>query len=98
MSLSDAIDTAIRGVEVPAPVLEAAFGEVMDGEASPVRITALLVALRCKGETVGEIVAAATALRARAVSVPATLRFRRWFILGSFRLPRSVAAFPGSWS
>ncbi len=74
MSLSDAIDTAIRGVEVPAPVLEAAFGEVMDGEASPVQITALLVALRCKGETVGEIVAAATALRARAVSVPSPNR------------------------
>jgi anthranilate phosphoribosyltransferase len=70
VSLCDAIDAAIRGAEVPAPVLEAAFGQIMDGEASPVQIAALLVALRCKGETVGEIVAAATAMRARAVTAP----------------------------
>jgi anthranilate phosphoribosyltransferase len=72
VSLRAAIDAAIRGVEVPGEVLETAFGEIMDGKASPVEITALLTALRCKGETVDEIVAAAKALRARAVTVPIT--------------------------
>jgi anthranilate phosphoribosyltransferase len=68
--LRAAIDAAISGVEVPGEVLETAFGEIMDGKASPVEIAALLVGLRCKGETVSEIVAAAKALRARAVTAP----------------------------
>ena len=63
MSLARAIEHAIAGEEVPGGVLEAAFGEIVDGAASPVGIAALLVALRMKGETVGEIVAAARALR-----------------------------------
>ncbi len=67
MSLRDAIVAAVAGEEVPGPVLEAAFGDVADGKASPVEIAALLVALRTKGETVGEIVATARALRSRAV-------------------------------
>ena len=69
MSLREAIDAAVRGDEVPPAALEAAFGEIMDGKATPVGIAALLVALRTKGETVNEIVAAARALRARAVTV-----------------------------
>jgi anthranilate phosphoribosyltransferase len=70
VSLRAAIDAAITGAEVPGAVLETAFGEIMDGKASPVQIAALLIALRCKGETVSEIVAAAKALRARAVTAP----------------------------
>jgi anthranilate phosphoribosyltransferase len=70
MSLRDAIETALRGDEVPAAVLEAAFGEVADGKATPVEIAGLLVALRAKGESVAEIVAAARALRARALRGP----------------------------
>jgi anthranilate phosphoribosyltransferase/anthranilate synthase/phosphoribosyltransferase len=66
VSLRRAIETACAGREVPGEQLEAAFGEIMDGEASPVQCAALLVALRTRGETVGEIVAAARALRARA--------------------------------
>jgi len=66
MSLQHALETAVRGEPVPAGVVEAAFGEIMDGKASPVAIAGLLVALRAKGETVEEIVAAARALRARA--------------------------------
>ncbi len=71
MSLRDAIRAASAREEVPAALLEAAFGEIMDGKASPVGIAALLVALRTKGETVGEITAAARALRARAVTATA---------------------------
>ena len=66
MSVSQAIATAVSGAEVPADQLEAAFGSIMDGEATPAQIAALLVALRTKGETVAEIVATARALRARA--------------------------------
>jgi anthranilate phosphoribosyltransferase len=62
-----AIATAMQGSEVPAAVLDAAFAEIMDGKATAAQMAGLLVALRCKGETVGEIVAAAKALRSRAV-------------------------------
>jgi anthranilate phosphoribosyltransferase len=68
MSLAQAISTAVSGAEVPSDQLESAFGAIMDGEATPVQIAALLVALRTKGETVGEIVATARALRARAAT------------------------------
>ncbi len=68
MSLHQAIEVAVQGDEVPGAVLEAAFGEIMDGKATPVGIAALLVALRAKGETVDEIVATARAMRARAVT------------------------------
>jgi anthranilate phosphoribosyltransferase len=70
MSLRAAVDAAVAGEEVPAPILEAAFGEIMEGKASETLVAALLVALHVKGETVGEIVAAAKALRARAVTAP----------------------------
>jgi anthranilate phosphoribosyltransferase len=63
MSLERAIAAAARGDEVPAAELEAAFEEIARGAASPVRIAALLVALRTKGETTREIAAAARALR-----------------------------------
>lgn len=57
--------------------LGAAFGEIMDGEATPASVGGLLVGLRMKGETVDEIVAVAKALRARAttasVSDPRTI-------------------------
>jgi len=74
MSLRKAIHEAVAGHEVPAPLLEAAFGEIMAGEAGEAQIAALLVALRTKGETVGEIVAAARALRAHADRGPADVR------------------------
>ena len=67
MSLADALATAVSGSEVPSDELESAFGEIMDGKASPVQVAALLTALRTRGETVGEIVAAARAMRSRAV-------------------------------
>jgi anthranilate phosphoribosyltransferase len=70
MSLERAIAAAARGDEVPAAELEAAFEAIARGEASPVRIAALLVALRTKGETVAEIAAAARALRRFAETAP----------------------------
>lgn len=65
-----ALEHAVRGEAVPAAVLDAAFGEIMDGKATPVGTAALLVAMRTRGESVAEIVAAARALRARAEQPP----------------------------
>jgi len=70
VSLGMAIAAAMEGSEVPGPILEAAFFEIMDGKASAVQMAGLLIALRCKGETVGEIVTVAKALRSRAVMAP----------------------------
>lgn len=69
--VKQAIALAAEGREVPGPVLEAAFGEIMGGDATPAQIAALLVALRVKGETVDEIVATARALRAVATTAVA---------------------------
>jgi anthranilate phosphoribosyltransferase len=70
VSVADAIAVAAAGQEVPVAMLEAAFDEIARGAASPVRIAALLVALRTKGETVAEIAAAARALRRHAETAP----------------------------
>lgn len=71
MSVREATRVAVARQEVPAAMLEAAFGEIVDGAATPVTIAALLVALRTKGETPGEIAAAARALRSRATTATA---------------------------
>jgi len=72
MSLREAIALASSGQDVPPAVLEAGFGEIMDGKATPAQIAGLLIALRTKGETVAEIVAAARALQARATTTTAS--------------------------
>ncbi len=70
MSLVAALECALEGREVPAALLEAAFGTIMDGVAGEAQIAALLVALRAKGETTGEIAALARVLRSRAETAP----------------------------
>jgi anthranilate phosphoribosyltransferase len=70
VSVREALERAVQGEEVPAPLLAAAFDEIADAKAAPAAVAGLLVALRMRGETVAEIVAAARALRARAVSTP----------------------------
>ena len=49
----------------------AAMGSVMDGEATPAQLAALLVALRMRGEAVEELAGFATAMRERVVRVDA---------------------------
>ena len=64
----DALRTAIRriaaGETLEAPEASAAFQQVMSGAASPAQIAALLVGLRVRGETAGEVAGAAQAMRA----------------------------------
>lgn len=50
---------------------EQAFGLIMSGAATPAQIAALLVSLRMRGETVDEISAAVSVIRARALPVRA---------------------------
>ncbi|SDE92590.1 anthranilate phosphoribosyltransferase [Limimaricola pyoseonensis] len=50
---------------------EAAFSILFDGDATPAQMAAFLVTLRMRGETVPEIAAAATVMRARCLKVEA---------------------------
>ncbi len=63
--LAESIKRLVARESLSAEDSAAAFGAIMDGEASPAQIAALLVSLRMKGETVPEILGAARAMRAR---------------------------------
>lgn len=67
-AIRTAIETLVARRSLDPDDLGLAFGEIMDGEATPATAAGLLVALRMKGETVEEIVAVAKALRARATT------------------------------
>ncbi|MDT8450522.1 MAG: anthranilate phosphoribosyltransferase, partial [Wenzhouxiangellaceae bacterium] len=68
-----AIQTAIaevsRGRDVSGALMQEAMHQIMAGKATPAQIAGLLVGLAVKGETVGEIVAAATVMRELASGV-----------------------------
>jgi anthranilate phosphoribosyltransferase len=70
MTIKDAIAAALRREDLSADAMAAVFGEIMDGRATPAQIGGLLVALRAKGETVDELIGAATAMRTRAQPLP----------------------------
>ncbi len=50
---------------------EAAFGIIMEGEATPAQIAGLLMAMRVRGETVPELTGAVRAMRARMITIEA---------------------------
>jgi anthranilate phosphoribosyltransferase len=66
MELGQAIARALERHDLSAEDMATVVGRIMDGQATPAQIGAFLVALRAKGETVDEVVGAATAMRARA--------------------------------
>jgi anthranilate phosphoribosyltransferase len=73
--MSDQVRTALAAV-VDGKTLSLddardAMGSVMDGEATPALLAALLVALRMRGETVDELAGFATAMRERVLRVHA---------------------------
>ncbi len=59
------------GETLPAADAEDAFGIIMSGEATPAQIAGLLMAMRVRGETVGELTGAVRAMRARMLAVEA---------------------------
>ena len=69
--VSRAIGLLAERRDLPASLASQAFAQLMAGEATPVQTTALLVALRVKGETASELEGAALALRAAMVRVDA---------------------------
>jgi anthranilate phosphoribosyltransferase len=62
-----------RGESLSHAEAEAAFGVVMDGEATPAQIGGMLMAMRARGETVPELTGAVSALRSRMarIEIPA---------------------------
>lgn len=63
--IAHAIKRIVDGQDLGRDEMRAVFGDVMDGRASDVQKSALLIALRMKGETPEEITGAAEAMRAR---------------------------------
>ena len=62
-ALAHAIQQLASGASLDRESSVAAFGAIMQGEASPVQMAALLMGLRAKGETGAEVAGAALALR-----------------------------------
>ncbi|PYQ32297.1 MAG: anthranilate phosphoribosyltransferase [Acidobacteria bacterium] len=63
--ISEAIKKLVERQDLDRQEMHAVFGEMMDGKASDVQKSALLIALRMKGETAEEITGAAMAMRER---------------------------------
>ncbi|HEY3299680.1 MAG TPA: anthranilate phosphoribosyltransferase [Methylophilaceae bacterium] len=63
MVFKDALNQVLSRQDLSHAQMLAVMQQVMAGELTPVQISALLIALRMKGETVDEIAAAATVMR-----------------------------------
>jgi anthranilate phosphoribosyltransferase len=66
-----ALAAVIDGTTLTMDQAHAAMGAVMDGDATPAQLAALLVALRMRGETIEELAGFAAAMRDRVVHVDA---------------------------
>lgn len=66
-----ALAAVVEGRTLSVDEARAAMGAVMDGEATPAQLAALLVALRMRGETVEELAGFASAMRDRVLRVEA---------------------------
>ncbi|MEE8408489.1 MAG: anthranilate phosphoribosyltransferase, partial [Myxococcota bacterium] len=72
--LSQHLNRLIAGDSLTEEQMVSAIGCIMDGEATPAQIAALLVALRIKGESIAEISGAARAMRQRMTRIDVTRR------------------------
>ena len=71
MDFKSILALAADGHEFNRQEAECAFDIIMSGDATPSQIGAFLMSLRMRGETVTEIAAAATVMRAKALRVAA---------------------------
>ena len=69
MPLREYIRLAVEGTHLSREQAAAAIDRMLEGNAPPVQMSALLVALRMKGETPDEVAGAAQAMRGRAARV-----------------------------
>jgi anthranilate phosphoribosyltransferase len=69
--IKEAIDKAVRKIDLREAEMMAAMEEIMEGNATPAQIAALITALRMKGETVEEVTGAARIMRQKATHVNA---------------------------
>ena len=65
IELREALGRLVEKRDLSSDEMAGVVGRIMDGEATPAQVGALLTALRMKGETVDEVVGAAQAMRAR---------------------------------
>jgi anthranilate phosphoribosyltransferase len=71
--ISETLESIIAGNHLSQDQAADVISIIMQGECTPAQTAALLIALRSKGETVDEIVGAATAMRSHAAKIPTTL-------------------------
>lgn len=72
-TIQDAIQQVVQRQDLSAEQMTRVMHAIMRGEASPTQIGGFLVAMRMKGETIAELVAAARVVRALAVPVVLTM-------------------------
>ncbi|MDY7092756.1 MAG: anthranilate phosphoribosyltransferase [Acidobacteriota bacterium] len=70
MEFSQALERLLDRRDLSREETEELFGRLMDGELAEAHKTALLVALRMKGESAPEIAGAAAAMRRRVLAIP----------------------------
>ena len=63
MTVKEAIANVVARRDISEADMSAVMMEIMDGQATPAQIGALLTALHIKGETVAEITGAARVMR-----------------------------------
>ena len=83
LTLSDAVQRTVEHREIFHDEMLTLMRRIMSGEASPVMIAALIVGLRVKKETIGEIAAAAQVMRDFATKVDVPDRDRLLDIVGT---------------
>ncbi len=68
--IKESIEKAASGQNICETEMMDTMNQIMEGEATPAQIGALLIALRIKGETVAEITAAAKVMRSKSTRIP----------------------------
>ncbi len=67
--IKEAIEKVVKKIDLSEAEMREAFGEIMEGRATPSQIGAFITALRAKGETVDEITAAARVMREKSLKI-----------------------------